>query len=469
MTNQETKNWYETILDSQKKMTETLNETTKKFQANPAIETGSDFFKKMFDFQMDFVKNSAQTSSTKNAEEAIKENFEKWKGFYENLAKSQMEAINKSFSQNNNLFSQWTNNNPFASMNSNPFASMNFNNMPNMDMFTNMNKSFTDMYQNMMSNFNGSGTAKDVFGGLMNHTQSFMKFYEMWSPIQKAMQNGGFNSDMISKMIKPEAYKEFMDSFFGFMPAEMKGMFETNMNKMNEGMQSFSTQGMDMYKNMGSQWQQFIPQGHNMFSEAMNNYNNMYSQMQNAVAPFAKLITPTSDSKNTEAVSNIFDMMNKYQILNSQMKFMTYTTGVKAMDKMGINIAEKLKSGAKYNNMQDLFKEWLSTSDSFFIELFETDEFSKVQAESSALALRIKHAVDLQMERMFVNMPIVPRSEMDELYKTIYELKKRIRTMEKEMNSKPAVKAEAKIVETKASEPKATVTATKPAAKKVSK
>ena len=45
MSTQETKNWYETILDSQKKMTETINETTKKFQANPAVETGSDFFK----------------------------------------------------------------------------------------------------------------------------------------------------------------------------------------------------------------------------------------------------------------------------------------------------------------------------------------------------------------------------------------------------------------------------------------
>ena len=138
------------------------------------------------------------------AEETMKENIEKWKGFYENLAASQMEAINKAFSNNNNMFSQWTGNNPFTSMN--------FNNMPNMDMFNNMNKSFTEMYQNMMSNFKGSGTTKDVFGGLFNHTQSFMKFYEMWSPVQKAMQNNTFNPDMISKLIKPEAYKEFMDS-----------------------------------------------------------------------------------------------------------------------------------------------------------------------------------------------------------------------------------------------------------------
>ena len=104
-----------------------------------------------------------------------------------------------------------------------------------------------------------------------------------------------------------------MDSFFSFVPAEMKTAATAQMDKFKESMNSFSAQGLDMYKNMGSQWQQFIPQGHNMFSEMMNNYNNIYAQMQNSVAPFAKLMTPTSDSKNAEAVANIFDMMNKYQ------------------------------------------------------------------------------------------------------------------------------------------------------------
>ncbi len=445
MTTQETKNWYDTILDSQKKMTETFSETAKKFksneQVNQTLETGADFFKKWLDFQMDFAKSTTQAGSTKDAAETVKQNFEKWKGFYENLFKSQMESINKSFSQNNNMFSMWTNNNPFTA---------GFNNMPNMDAFTNMNKSMTEMYQNMMSNFNGTGTTKDVFGGLFNHTQSFMKFYEMWSPVYTAMQNSAFKPEMLSNMIKPEAYKEFMDSFFGFMPANVQDMYKDNMAKFTEGTQAFGNQAMDMYKNIGSQWQQYIPQGHNMFAESMNNYNNFYKQMQDAVAPFAKLITPTSGSINAEAVTNILDMMNRYQILNSQMKYMTYTTGVKAMDKMGINIAEKLKSGSTYSNMQDLFKEWLNTSDSFFVELFETDEFSKVQAETSSLSLRIKQAVDLQTEKMFANMPLVPRSEMEELYKTVYELKKRVRTMEKELENKTEVKAEVKSTETSA-------------------
>jgi len=433
-------NWYETILDSQKKMAESMNESAKKWssndQVNQTLEGGADFFKKWLDFQMDFVKNPTQTETMNEAGQKVTESFNNWKSFYENMFKTQNEQIQNTYNQNTSWLKQFST--PF-NMNSNPFASapwnmgMGMNNMPNMEMFGNWNKSFTDMYQSMMNNFKGNGNTKDVFEGLYGHTQSFMKFYELWQPVMEAMKTTGFNADMVKNVLKPEAYKEFMDSFFGFMPAGMKDMFNDGSTKWNEGMQNFSKQGMDMYKNFGGQMNQFMPQGVNMFTESLSNYNNMYTQMQNAVAPFAKLIAPNAFTKNTEIMASVIDMSSRYQILNSQMKYMTYLTGMKAMDEMGIKMAEKAQSGVDMSsiNMQDLFKEWLTISDRHFVELFESETFSQVQAETSSLSHRIKGAMDSQMESMFANIPLVPRSEMDELYKTVYELKKRMRTMEK--------------------------------------
>jgi hypothetical protein len=44
-----------------------------------------------------------------------------------------------------------------------------------------------------------------------------------------------------------------------------------------------------------------------------------------------------------------------------------------------------------------------------------------------------------QLESIFANIPLVPRSEMDELYKTVYELKKRVRSLEKELETSAEV------------------------------
>ncbi len=67
--------------------------------------------------------------------------------------------------------------------------------------------------------------------------------------------------------------------------------------------------------------------------------------------------------------------------------------------------------------------------------------------------------MDLQSEKMLGNLPVATRSEMDELYKVIYDLKKEVRQLEKmlEIESEEEEQADA------AEEPKA---ARKTAAKK---
>jgi hypothetical protein len=50
------------------------------------------------------------------------------------------------------------------------------------------------------------------------------------------------------------------------------------------------------------------------------------------------------------------------------------------------------------------------------------------------MQLKLKKDVESQMEQYMVGIPVATRSEMDELYKTIYDLKKQIRQMEKMMD-----------------------------------
>src|SRR5690606_35931408 len=95
---------------------------------------------------------------------------------------------------------------------------------------------------------------------------------------------------------------------------------------------------------------------------------------------------------------------------------------------------------------------WMNLSDKQYVALFESDEYSKLMAEVSALQMNIKKSVDTQMESALSVYPVATRTEMDELYKTIYELKKHVRQLEKMLEvdsmevtpAKPAAKTTAK-------------------------
>ena len=56
-------------------------------------------------------------------------------------------------------------------------------------------------------------------------------------------------------------------------------------------------------------------------------------------------------------------------------------------------------------------------------------------AEVSAMKMRLQKDIELQSEKMLADIPVATRSEMDETNKVIYELKKRVRQLERMMDA----------------------------------
>jgi BMFP domain-containing protein YqiC len=112
-----------------------------------------------------------------------------------------------------------------------------------------------------------------------------------------------------------------------------------------------------------------------------------------------------------------------------------YQTGLKASEEVAENIYNRMRNGEEMSSFINLYSEWLNTNDKHFVNLFSSEEYSKLQGELNSVGMKMKRHMDLQMEEAFANLPLVNRSEMDELYHTIHELKKRIHTLEKQIDA----------------------------------
>jgi hypothetical protein len=282
-------------------------------------------------------------------------------------------------------------------------------------------------------------------------SEGFSKFYEMWMPMMKSISDKSFNMDMFKANIDMSKYKEFMDKYFTFMPTGSQDYMNNMSSMWSEMMKGSNAQSKDMMNNLKSSINTMMPEMFgNPFTSMLSNYNSMYNQMMTAVSPFAKLMTPNADTKTQEEWNKIMNNMNIYNLKSAEMQYMVYQTGTKAMEKIAETVMHKIENGEEVNSIMKLYQEWLNTSDTVYVELFETDEYSKLMAEVSALKLRIKKDVEGQMEKMFVNVPVATRSEMDEVYQTIYDLKKEVRQLQSmlELDTTP-VEAPAKKTATK--------------------
>lgn len=404
-----TKNLFETLAETQKQVMENMTNATqhmaKSFVSN---EMNSDFFKKWYDSQMAFFNQNGQSADTNPL------------NMFTNWMKNQMNMGNTGM--NNDLTSMYTN------------------------LFANM--------QQAMKGMNSTGDMKNALGGMFNNAEMMMKTYEMWMPMIKMITDKTYTPDAFTKMINPSMFKDLMDKMMSFQPDFAKNMVD--MSTVQEQMvktMDFLKGNFDQSRN---QFNSFNPINNGMFNNMTEQYNSMWNNMNQAAAPMMKMMGNTSATNNMNAVNEIVNEYNNYMIKNTQVQYATYVAGNEAMNEFAENIYTRMKNGEDMSNFMNVYSEWLNTNDKHLTKLFSTAEYSKLQAELNTFGMKLKQHMNAEMEKSIKNVPVVPRSEMDELYKTVYELRKRINVLEKQLDAD----TEEVVAETKEA---------KPAAKKAAK
>ncbi|MDZ4667792.1 MAG: poly(R)-hydroxyalkanoic acid synthase subunit PhaE [bacterium] len=422
----ENKNMFESFSEMQKQATESFTnaaETMQKAMMNGNVDFNSDFFKKWYDGQMAwFNQNQGENKNTQAFEF-----FNNWMSNQMNTSKNwqdMSQGMFKGMPQMNNMTADYSN---------------------MMNMFNSWKDSMGGTYSQMMDQFN-NGTAKNSFSGYFNNAEMYMKLFEMMMPMMKSLNDKTFTPDMFKSMFNAEMYKGMMDKMFNMQPDFMKTMMDNMGGGMKDGMGKMMDMGKNMFdsmkSNMSGQFNNMMP--NDMFGSMLNNYNSMFSQMNSAFAPFSKLMPQNEQIAMMETMKEMGNMASVYNMKNSQMQYMMYTTGLKAMDEFSENLYAKMRNGEEVKNFMDVYKEYLNVHDKHFVTLFETDEYSKLMGEVSAMQLTLKKKIEKQMEKSLSKLPLINRTEMDELYKTIHELKKRINMLEKQIDNEVVVAEEPK-------------------------
>lgn len=303
-----------------------------------------------------------------------------------------------------------------------------------------MNSDLTSMYTSLFANMqqamkgmSSTGDMKNTMGGMFNNAEMMMKTYEMWMPMIKMITDKTYTPDAFTKMINPSMFKDVMDKMMSFQPDFAKNM--TDMTAVREQMvkmMEFFKGNFDQGRN---QFNSFNPMNNGMFNNMTEQYNSMWNNMNQAAAPMMKMMGNTDMSNNMNAANEIMSEFNNYMIKNTQVQYATYVSGNEAMNEFAENIYTKMKNGEDMSNFMNVYSEWLNTNDKHLTKLFSTAEYSKLQAELNTFGMKLKQHMNAEMEKSLKNIPVVPRSEMDELYKTVYELRKRINVLEKQLDA----------------------------------
>jgi hypothetical protein len=436
-----TKNLMDSMVETSSKAVNNWVETAQKAQkaaiSGTSLEKNSELYQEWLNNQMSLFRNiTLNNDEQKEGGNKTESKNTSVEDFYKNWYNNQMASFKQMTDLNQNMMNAYSN---FGK----PANEVNAN-------FSNMNQAWTNIYENFMHTMNNTfnnlsstmkgGLNKNVFEQMFQSQNVMLKMQEFYAPFQKAMQTGQFNMDTFKKMMDPAEYKKNMENMFaGMMPQNnMKEFFDMYTSQIHGMFGNSQNMTKEMRDNMENMMKSF-PQLFNAdMSKMMNMYNQMSDNMQKTMAPFVKMMAPGKDKERIEAGFETMDKMAIYQIKNAQLQYLMLTTGQKAVESTMEMVTEKFKNQTEITSFNKFFQEWVNLNEGAFVELFNSDEFSALKAEVTSLSLAIKKDLETQFESQMAVYPFVFKSDMNEVYQSIHDLKKQVKTLEAQL---AAVKA----------------------------
>jgi polyhydroxyalkanoate synthase subunit PhaE len=287
-----------------------------------------------------------------------------------------------------------------------------------------------------------TGADSNAFLGMMDKTfgstDAVKHLYDIWFNMQKTMQNQTFKTDDYKNFTNPDKIKQLVDQLFNFdlgaitQMQEQAAQFATSFQHFSKPWNEATAANMKMMPQAAEGKPQVLLK---MFENMSHAFNSRAGQVFNAPKV-------GKDREKAELLSRFVESLSTYATCNIEYQQQMYKTGAEAMQDVLTQLAAKVQSGEKTDQeaqgFDAFFDLWISVNEQTFNKFFQTEEFSRLRNAVTDSGFTTRKYYFALMEIQLADLPVALRSEMDDLYKIIYELRKQVKKLESQMKEKQA-------------------------------
>ncbi len=432
---------FETLVESQKKTIEALVDTTSKiqeaFKSEKPIEKTTEVCQDWWITQLEMLNNISIGAAT-DVDENKESSKNQSESFYKNMFEKQMESFKKASSNNISFFNSINQFGKKAEDSSEQYTNMYENWTSMVESWT---KSLNNSYEKISKSF-PSGFSKETLDLFFNSSNMNEKIQDVFKSFLNINKMGDFSSENIKSMFDFSQINKMTEKTFNdfFKTEGMNSIILTNINALQDYFQNQEGTTKE-FKEFWSLYVEKFPQiVSGDFGKMEELIENTTLSFRELFAPVLKLITNTKEKENIDLALEAIDKSTIYGAKLAKLQFSLYSTGQNIGSELNTLITEKVKE-KDMNSFQNFFSLWVEINEKHYSKLFATDEFSKLKSELLSISLEVKRNVEMQFENRIEHLPIVVKSEMDEVYKTIHDLKKTIKDLESKLKES-TIKAE---------------------------
>lgn len=414
--------FFQAMMDSQKQMMDSWNELYKNVlnpEENPYKKSIDDFY----ELQKQYI-DALSTGNTANMTKLFTDFFKnqaldpKAFEFFNDMQKYYMEMMKK-----------YTPGTDF------PFM--------NMDKWMSSQEGIHEYFDKVRKYYNPlemgkafTPVVKDLLENMMQANTYYLNIYKFWKelesfqlfpPMEDLKKYTSMLTEkydiMFKEMVLPMLPKEFQS--FAKDPMELAKLY-------------MKTNGdfLEPWANNGKQLRDLFIEGVLNDKAKLGEFFELWKSQFDKT--FGAILLSPSMGLNKELIeqqSKTFDTFIDLVLLSADFTSRIYAVQNENMDDMVRKYFEMAEQNTQPKTFHEFFTYWSNELERIFDSYFATPEYSKLLGQLSSVAMDYKIEMQKLVEKYLTDTPIVTRTEINSLYKTIYDLKKEVKTLKKSQKS----------------------------------
>ena len=135
-----------------------------------------------------------------------------------------------------------------------------------------------------------------------------------------------------------------------------------------------------------------------------------------------------------EKVNQTLDKFNMFQTAMGEFIRLLYLPVTKSFSVVQEKLAELSEAGALPEDPQKYYQIWIKILEGHYMTLFQSGEYIETMGKTLDAMAEFSTAKNDLLENMLTQLPIPTQKDTDDLYKEIYQLKKRLKALEKKLD-----------------------------------
>ena len=283
------------------------------------------------------------------------------------------------------------------------------------------------------------GASGNIFPKFVEAADVYMKLFKAWtdnagniSSSPEAMQN------LLNLWMNSQ--KEVFGKLFGLpAPAAANmGDFSESIKKSLENFTLFYDQN---YKPFAENWTKLSGQMQDAFQGKQDPakyrelYNSWIKGYESAFGKFLKMPMVGPSRQVMEKIHKSIDSFMKYCGATVDFNMVLYSPSKATIEELAQKAQTILKGEVTQEKYKQFYELLVKTFEDRFYQLFKTPAFTESIKTTLDAYLDFRNNHFAVIEEMLKSTPIITRTEIDDVYQELYNLKKRIKDLEKLLNA----------------------------------